>query len=68
MAAIEVKTPSLTWIGNVLFGLACAFGVDTILIGGAVTKYLPDEIKFLIGFVIFIGVMVYGYKAAKRLN
>jgi hypothetical protein len=55
-------------IGNILAGLALAFLVDNIAMGGVVTKVLPGEIVGIIGFVIFAGVCLYGYKQAKKLN
>jgi hypothetical protein len=55
-------------LGNILAGLALAFLVDNIAMGGVVTKVLPGEIVGIIGFVIFGGVCLYGYKQAKKLN
>ena len=55
-------------IGNILAGLALAFLVDNVAMGGVVTKVLPGENLGLIGFVIFAGVCFYGYKQAKKLN
>lgn len=57
-----------TTIGNILFGLAAAFLVDKVAMGGAVSKVLPEEIVFLVAFVVAIGVFVYAYKQAKKLN
>ena len=68
MAEVKVPDLSVTWLGNILFALAMAFGVDTLLVGGTVTGFLPDPIKGLIAFVIFIGVFVYAFKQAKKLN
>ncbi|MEH6743894.1 hypothetical protein [Hyphomonas sp.] len=66
----EIKTPdiSLTGVGNVLFGLAAAFLVDNIALDGVVTSALPDVVVGFVGFVIFAGVALYGYKQAKKLN
>jgi putative Ca2+/H+ antiporter (TMEM165/GDT1 family) len=55
-------------IGNVLAGLALAFLIDNVAMGGAVTKILPPEIVAIVAFVIFAGVCWYGYKVAKRAN
>ena len=55
-------------IGNILAGLALAFLVDNVAMGGVVTKVLPGEIVGIIGFVIFAGVTFYGYKQAKKIN
>lgn len=55
-------------IGNVLAGAALAFLVDNIAMNGVVSKLLPGEIVGLVGFVIFAGAAVYGYKLAKRSN
>jgi hypothetical protein len=66
----EIKTPdiSLTGIGNALGGLALAFGIDNILMGGTVTGFLPDVIVGSVAFVVFAGAAVYGYKQLKKLN
>jgi hypothetical protein len=64
----KIDLPETNTIGNVLAGLALAFLVDNIALGGAVSKVLPSEIVALVGFVIFIGAAIYGYRAAKRLN
>lgn len=58
----------ITMIGNVLAGLALAFLIDNIALGGVVSKTLPEGLVALVGFVIFAGAAVYGYKAAKRAN
>jgi hypothetical protein len=55
-------------IGNILAGLALAFLVDNVAMGGAVTKALPPEFVAFIGFIIFAGACVYGFKQAKKLN
>jgi putative Ca2+/H+ antiporter (TMEM165/GDT1 family) len=55
-------------IGNVLGGLALAFLLDNVAMGGAVTKTLPAELVAVIGFVIFAGAALYGYKQLKKLN
>jgi hypothetical protein len=65
---VSVPLPNLTGVGNVLAGLALAFGVDNILMNGTVTGFLPDPVVGFIGFVIFAGAAVYGYKQAKKLN
>lgn len=62
------KNIDLPMIGNILAGLALAFLVDNIALDGVVTKTLPEGIVALVGFVIFTGAVVYGYKAAKRAN
>lgn len=54
--------------GNVLGGLALAFLVDNIAMGGAVTKTLPADLVAFIAFIIFAGVCLYGYKQLKKLN
>lgn len=64
----NVNLPETNTIGNVLAGLALAFLVDNVALNGAVTKVMPSELVALVGFVIFVGAIVYGYKAAKRLN
>jgi len=64
----NVNLPETNTIGNVLAGLALAFLVDNVALDGAVTKVMPSELVALVGFVIFVGAIVYGYKAAKRLN
>lgn len=56
------------FIGNILAGLALAFLVDNIAMNGIVTKVLPGEVVGIVGFVIFAGVCLYGYKQAKKLN
>jgi hypothetical protein len=56
------------FIGNVLAGLALAFLIDNLAMGGVVTKTLPAEIVGIIGFIIFAGVCLYGFKQAKKLN
>jgi hypothetical protein len=58
----------LTTIGNVLAGLALAFLIDNIALDGAVTKTLPEGLVAFVGFVIFTGAAVYGYKQAKKAN
>jgi hypothetical protein len=55
-------------IGNVLAGLALAFLIDTVALGGAVAKALPSDFVAFVGFVIFVGAAVYGYKLAKKNN
>ena len=65
---VHVKVPNFNALGNVLAGLALAFGVDNILMNGTVTGFLPDPVVGFIGFVIFAGAAVYGYKQAKKLN
>ncbi len=55
-------------IGNILAGLALAFLVDNIAMSGVVTKTLPPQVVGIVGFVIFVGVCLYGYKQAKKLN
>lgn len=62
------KNIDLPMIGNILAGLALAFLVDNIALDGIVTKTLPEGIVALVGFVIFAGAGVYGFKAAKRSN
>ena len=64
----NVNLPETNTIGNVLAGLALAFLVDNVALDGAVTKVMPSELVALVGFVIFVGAIVYGFKAAKRLN
>lgn len=56
------------FVGNVLAGLALAFLIDNIAMAGAVTKTLPEGFVAFIGFVIFAGALVYGFKQAKKLN
>lgn len=58
----------LVLIGNILAGLALAFLIDNVALGGTVTKALPDGIVGFIAFVIFAGATVYGFKQAKKLN
>jgi xanthine/uracil permease len=55
-------------IGNILGGLALAFLIDNLAMDGVVTKTLPGEVVGAIGFVIFAGVALYGYKQLKKLN
>lgn len=56
------------FIGNALAGLALAFLVDNIAMNGVVTKTLPAGIVGFVGYVIFAGVVLYGFKQAKKLN
>jgi hypothetical protein len=62
------KNIDLPFIGNILAGLALAFLVDNVAMGGAVSKALPEGFVAFVGFVIFAGACVYGFKAAKRAN
>jgi hypothetical protein len=66
MAKIEI--PETNTVGNVLAGLALAFLVDNVAVNGAVTKTLPSEFVFIVAFVVFVGVAVFGYKLAKKNN
>jgi hypothetical protein len=61
-----MKNIDLPTIGNALAGLAAAFLVDAVALNGAVAKTLPSELVAMVAFVIFAGVTVYVYKAAKR--
>lgn len=65
---VSVKLPNFTALGNVLGGLALAFGIDNILMGGTVTGFLPDVIVGAVAFVVFAGAAIYGYKQLKKLN
>lgn len=65
---MKLSDIDLTTIGNVLAGLALAFLTDNIVLDGTITKMLPPAVVGMVGFVIFIGAAVYGYKAAKRAN
>lgn len=56
------------FVGNVLAGIALAFLVDNWAMSGAVTKTLPEGFVAFVGFVIFGGIAVYGYKQSKKLN
>ena len=58
----------LVLIGNVLGGLALAFLIDNVAMGGIVTKTMPVQIVAIVGYVIFVGVLVYGFKQLKKLN
>ena len=55
-------------IGNVLGGLALAFFLDNWAMKGIVTNTLPSQIVAIVGYVIFAGALVYGYKQLKKLN
>jgi hypothetical protein len=66
MAKIEI--PETNTVGNVIAGVAGAFLVDNIAMGGAVTKVLPSEIVALVGFVVFAGVGYFVYKLVKKNN
>lgn len=56
------------FIGNILAGIALAFLIDNLAMGGVVTKTLPSGIVGFVGYIIFAGVVLYGYKQAKKLN
>lgn len=62
------KNIDLPLIGNILAGLALAFLIDGVALGGVVAKSLPEGFVAFVGFIIFAGATVYGYKAAKRAN
>jgi hypothetical protein len=64
----NIPTPDTTTIGNILAGIAVAFLVDNVAMGGAVTKALPAEFVAFVGFIVFAGVTTYIYKQAKKLN
>ncbi len=64
----QINTPDTNYIGNILAGIAGAFLVDNVAMGGAVTKALPSEFVAAVGFVVFAGVVVYVFKQAKKLN
>ena len=64
----QINAPDTTFIGNALAGIAVAFLVDNVAMGGAVTKVLPAEFVAFVGFVVFAGVLVYVFKQAKKLN
>ena len=64
----QINTPDTTFIGNALAGIAVAFLVDNVAMGGAVTKALPSEFVAAVGFIVFAGVLVYVFKQAKKLN
>jgi hypothetical protein len=66
MAKIEI--PETNTVGNVIAGVAGAFLVDNIAMGGAVTKVLPAELVALVGFVVFAGVGYFVYKLVKKNN
>ncbi len=66
MAKIEI--PETNTVGNVIAGVAGAFLVDNIAMGGAVTKVLPAELVALVGFVVFAGVAYFVYKLVKKNN
>lgn len=68
MAKIETPDISVTGLGNVLAGLALAFLVDNLALGGAVSSVLPEGFRAALGFIIFAGAVYYGYKQAKKLN
>lgn len=58
----------LTFIGNILAGLALAFLVDRLALGGAVAATLPSGLVEFVGLLIFAGAAVYGYRWAKKAN
>ena len=64
MAKIEI--PETNAFGNVIAGAAFAFLIDNVALDGAVTKVLPAELVALVGFVIFVGVGIFGYRLAKK--
>lgn len=64
----QINTPDTAFIGNALAGVAVAFLVDNVAMGGAVTKVLPSELVAAVGFIVFAGVLVYVFKQAKKLN
>ena len=64
----QINTPDTAFIGNALAGIAAAFLVDNVAMGGAVTKSLPSELVAAVGFIVFAGVLVYTFKQAKKLN
>ena len=64
----NIPTPDTTTIGNVLAGVAVAFLVDNVAMGGAVAKTLPADFVAFVAFVVFAGVAFYVYKSAKRHN
>lgn len=64
----NIPTPDTNQVGNALAGLALAFLVDNVALDGTVTNLLPPVVVGIVGFVIFAGAVVYGYKAAKRAN
>jgi putative Ca2+/H+ antiporter (TMEM165/GDT1 family) len=64
----QINTPDTAFIGNALAGIAAAFLVDNVAMGGAVTKVLPAELVAAVGFIVFAGVLVYVFKQAKKLN
>lgn len=64
----QINAPDANTTGNVLAGIAAAFLVDNVAMGGAVTKTLPAEIVAFVAFIVFAGVVTYVYKQAKKLN
>ena len=62
------QLPDTNTIGNVLAGVAAAFLVDNVAMGGTVTKSLPSEIIGLVAYVVFVGVVIYVVKQAAKLN
>jgi hypothetical protein len=64
----NIPTPDTTTIGNILAGIAVAFLVDNVAMGGAVAKTLPADFVAFVAFVVFAGVAFYIYKQAKKLN
>jgi hypothetical protein len=64
----QINAPDTNTIGCILGGVALAFLVDRLALGGAVTKTLPAEFVAVVGYVIFAGATYYGYKQLKRLG
>jgi hypothetical protein len=64
----QINAPDTNTVGNALAGVAVAFLVDNVAMGGAVTKTLPSEIVAFVAFIVFAGVATYIYKQAKKLN
>lgn len=63
-----VNKIDINTLGNILAGLALAFLIDSLALKGAVAASLPEGVVAIVGFVIFGGAVVYGYKQAKKLN
>lgn len=62
----NITLPETNTIGHVLIGVAFAFFVDNVAIGGAVTETLPADFVFLVAFVIFAGAVIFGYRLGKK--
>lgn len=64
----KIDLPETNTVGNVIAGIAGAFLVDNVAMGGAVTKALPAELVALVAFVVFGGVTYFVYKLVKKNN